>query len=219
MWISTVHVQLPDPLNILLLGASRRRHTNFPGVRRKNGIAPQFMVGVPDFLYVLSVDVTHIDRFLFTERDQRPIGGITSATRRDVSQTLRRTSQHGHGPYCSPICFVVQIVPQQQKLGAVRRNIQDTHGADRGAERRRGSSLYRHFDVILSADEINARSVGQDRGTLGFVRKGELLHRQWRSIGGRAPAGKSNPRSGAHHGGGPNPDPLPRLLLRSRLPL
>ena len=155
------------------------------------------MVGVPDFLYVLSVAVTHIDRFLFIERNPLPIRGITCATPRDISQPLRRTSQHGHGPYCSPLCFVVQIALQQQKLRAIRRNIQDTHGADRGSERRRVSPLYGHFDGSASADEINTRSVREDRGAFGFARKGQLFHRQWRRIGRRAAAGKRNPCDGA----------------------
>src|SRR5580658_3598085 len=129
------------------------------------------MVGVPDFLYVLSAGVTHIHRFLFIERNQLPIRGITCAAPRDISQPLRRPSQHGHGPYCSPLCFVVQIALQQQKLRAIRRDIQDTHGTDRSAERRRGSPLYGHFDGIVSTDEINTQSVREDRGTLVSLEK------------------------------------------------
>src|ERR1022692_2424139 len=109
MWITAVYAQLPDPRNIVLQGTSRHRYTNAFGVRRKNGIARHHMMSVPDFLYVLSVSVTYIDRFLFIERNQLAIRGITCAPRRDISQPLRRTSQHGHGPYCSPLCFVVQI--------------------------------------------------------------------------------------------------------------
>src|SRR5277367_3910971 len=194
MWVTAVYVQLPDPRKITLQASSRHRYTKFFGVRRKRGIARHHMVSVPDFLYVSSVDVTHINRLLLIEGNQLPIRRITCAARRDISQPLRGTSQHGHRPDCSPLCFVVQIALQQQKVSAIGRNIQDTHSADRGAERRRGSALYGHLDGILSADEINTRSVREDRGTFGFAGKGELLHRQRRRIRGRAVTAKRNPR-------------------------
>src|SRR3984885_389604 len=59
MWITAVHVQLPDPHKIVLQGASRHRYTNFFGVRRKNGIPRPHMAGVPDFLYIFSVAPPH----------------------------------------------------------------------------------------------------------------------------------------------------------------
>ena len=90
MWIAAVHIQLPDPRKIDLQGASGDRHTKFLRVWRKNGIARHHMVSVPDFLYVLSGGVTHKNRFLFIERNQLPIRGITCAARRDISQPLRR---------------------------------------------------------------------------------------------------------------------------------
>src|ERR1700677_5392813 len=212
MWITAVHVQLPDPRNIVLQRASRHRYTNFLGVWRKSGIARHHMLGVPDFLYVLAVSVTYINRFLFIERYQLPIRAITGAARRDISEPLGRTSQHGHGPYCSPLCFVVQIALQQQKLRAVRRNIQDIHVADRGTQRRHSSALYGHFDGMPVADEINTRSVRKDRASFSFARKCELLHWQWRIGRGRAVAAQRNPCCGAgQHYRGPNPDPLSRF--------
>src|ERR1700690_1842809 len=215
MWITAVHVQLPNPRKIILQAASRHRYTNSLGVRRKNGTARHHMVCVPNFLFVLPVRVTHINRFLFVERHQLPIRRIARAARRDISQPLRRTSEHGHSPYSSPLRFVVQIALQQQKLRAIRRNIQDSHGADRGAEKRRVSPLYGHFDRILPADEVNTRPVGEDRGAFGFARKGQLLHRQWKRISGYAVAGKRNPPGSTNESRcpGPNPDPLPRLFL------
>src|SRR5580704_13005897 len=194
MCITAVYIQLPDFRNIVFQRASGHGYPNFPGVRRKNGIARHHMVSVPDFLYVLSVGVTHIDRFFFIKCNQLPVWGITCAARRDISQPLRRTSQDRHRPYGSTLCFVVQIAPQQQKLRAIRGNIQDAHVADRGAERRRGSPLHGHFDGIVSADEINSRSVGEDRGRFGFARKGKLLHRQRSRIGGCAAPSKRKPQ-------------------------
>src|ERR1700722_7330894 len=113
MWITAVYVQLPDPRNIVLQGASRHGYAKSFGVRRKSGTARHHVVGVPDFLYVLSVGVAHVDRFLFVESNRLPIRGITCAARGDISQPLRWTAQYGHGPDCSPLCLIVQIALQQ----------------------------------------------------------------------------------------------------------
>jgi len=170
---------------------------------------------VPIFLHILSVGITNVDRFLFVERNQLSVRGVARSARRHISQPLAAPPNTG----------MVHSVPRW--VSSFRSRLREQDVRARPGEISRCSSsrwwrakappraLYRHFDRIVSADEVKCRdpSVEIER-PFAFVREGELLHRQWRNLRGPAAAGERDPRNrGANYRRSAIPTHFPRPLL------